>query len=226
MDVAKFIEKRKQIKMVAIEGNIAVGKSTLIKSLLNLHGDEFELIKEPSDIWLNSFVSTGENMLDAFYKDEKKYASIFQMYALTTRLQRFVEAITETNKKVVVVERTPYSDRECFFRVQVAKGNIGEFEAKCYETFFNLQESILNFKPDYVVYLKTSAEKCLERRKERGLKEEESVNLEYLQSLHDAHEKFIKEFDSVEVIDGELDYRSDKQVIDSIATKIRNAVCN
>jgi deoxyadenosine/deoxycytidine kinase len=46
-------------------------------------------------------------------------------------------------------------------------------------------------KPDLILYLRTSPEKCLERIKKRGRVEERPITLKYLKQLHDAHELWL-----------------------------------
>ena len=66
----------------SIEGNIAAGKTTLLKKLKetsNLKGYPILFIEEPVEVWETIKDSEGKNILQHFYDDNVKYAFPFQM---------------------------------------------------------------------------------------------------------------------------------------------------
>ena len=116
--------------ILSIEGNIGTGKSTLIKIIENLLNslkngkkpipkefepflikdcdgkyiyDSVEIITEPVDKWIELKDSDGENILDKFYKDQKRWSYSFQMNAFITRSKEILE---NSDKKLVIVERS------------------------------------------------------------------------------------------------------------------------
>ena len=58
-------------QLIAIEGNIGVGKSTFTGILKNTFENSM-IVPEPIDIWMNIKNKEGENILGLFYKDIKE----------------------------------------------------------------------------------------------------------------------------------------------------------
>jgi hypothetical protein len=69
-----------------VEGNVGAGKSTYL-SMINDIGkcNEIQVVQEPVEQWRNV---NGENLLERFYRDPKRYAFTFQQYVLLTRINR------------------------------------------------------------------------------------------------------------------------------------------
>jgi deoxyadenosine/deoxycytidine kinase len=198
IDFNVLIKKRKQIKIIYIEGNIGSGKSTLVERLQNYNNDEFEFLTEPCDEWISTEINVNDNnnnkqsMLETYYKDQKHKAALFQIYALFTRLKKLIMCILKTDKKVIVYERSPLSDKNCFAKMNQNNGNIDEFDSIVYYEIFNFFNKLTNLiKPDRIIYLQLSPERCLERIIERQRGAECSITLDYLTKLHNLHEEWL-----------------------------------
>jgi deoxyadenosine/deoxycytidine kinase len=72
---------------------------------------------------------------------------------------------------------------------------MNELEINCYNIWFDWLEKNHFKKPDAIIYLQCSPEKCQLRVKERSRSEDVNVPLEYLQELHDYHEEWINNTD-------------------------------
>lgn len=83
---------------ISIEGNIGVGKSTLLQKLSE--DTHFKCVPEPIDLWKNL---NGYNVLELFYNDSKKYSTTFQFYSMLTIFKDRCKTYTE---KHVVFERS------------------------------------------------------------------------------------------------------------------------
>jgi len=68
---------------------------------------------------------------------------------------------------------------------------MNKLEINCYHSWFNWLEDKFFKRPDGIIYLRASPEKCLDRMKERARDEESSVPLEYLNELHNYHESWL-----------------------------------
>jgi deoxyadenosine/deoxycytidine kinase len=164
-------------KYIGISGNIGAGKTTLCGNLSKLG---FTIYGEP--VKDNPF-------LDKFYKDPKQYAFIMQIFMLTKRYESTKQIIK--NKTKGIQDRTIYEDK-IFVSVLCDNGMMDEDQKKTYEDLVTLMfENIV--MPDFLIYLDTEPQDCLERIKRRGRKCEESIELTYLQKLHDYYERFIKD---------------------------------
>ena len=188
-------------KWYLVEGNIGSGKTTLLDKLGN--NDSFEVIREPVDMWLNINGDTG-NLLYAFYKNPKRYSYLFQTMVFKTRL----ESIDHVQQKAYrFSERSIWTDKYVFGKSCIASNKMNTLEINCYNFWFNWLEDKFFKKPDGIIYLRCSAEKCLERMRERGRAEENEVPLEYLKELENYHEEWITGWTStpVLIIDNNLD---------------------
>ena len=71
----------------SIEGNIGSGKSSYVKFLKEkykkISGLQVIYLPEPVKSWEKiKDETTGENIIEKFYKDQKKYSFAFQMMAI------------------------------------------------------------------------------------------------------------------------------------------------
>lgn len=75
-------------KMISIEGNIGVGKSTLISKLIE-YIESSDVINEPIDKWLNITDSHKSNILKVFYENKKRWSYTFQSLTYVTRMDEY-----------------------------------------------------------------------------------------------------------------------------------------
>lgn len=182
----------------AIEGNIGSGKTTFLRQIENLQGDNIQVIYEPVDTWVSSVDSNGKNILDYFYSDMKKFAAIFQTYALATRMKTLDQI--DPTKKYIFIERSIFSDKFVFAQNCLNEGLMNEIEMNVYEAMRSYLWDRFNQTITHV-YLKTDVETCFNRIHQKRKREEESnISKEYLQKLHNLHEAWLNK--SGEIIIG------------------------
>ena len=185
---------------IFIEGNIASGKSTLVHYLKdNL---QLNVIPEPIDKWKNTVDNKGNNILQYFYNDTKRWGYLFQMNAFLTRGQ-----IIEKNKdNDFIMERSIYSDKNCFAINCYENNLISDIEWKLYNSWFTWLSKSLSLEGDAYIYLRTSPEISFKRLKKRNRKEEELISLEYLKEIHNRHEKWLyKKSNNILILDGNIE---------------------
>ena len=73
-------------KFLFLEGNIGSGKSTFLKELQK-YFPNIKFINEPVETWESIVDESGNNMIENYYKDNKKYAFSFQVMAYGTRVR-------------------------------------------------------------------------------------------------------------------------------------------
>ncbi|XP_034253645.1 deoxynucleoside kinase-like [Thrips palmi] len=112
----------KQPVIVYIEGNIGVGKSTLLK---NLEEKGYLVVQEPVSQWTNYH---GINFLELYTQDMQKWAFTFQSMVLSTLWQTQLEAIQQENP-VIIAERSLHSVVKMFAKTQKDAGFINEEHA-------------------------------------------------------------------------------------------------
>ncbi len=188
---------REQRTMILFEGNIAAGKSTVGR---RLHESElFAFIEEPVGAWQKEFAS---NLLEMFYSDPNRWSFTFQLAAFTTRAKTWTEVLAMTDHHSVVLERSIYCDRYVFAKNCYQSGLMTESEWQLYCRLWDWLESNWCTTPDHIVYLRTPAEVCHERIRERGRSEEDSIPLEYLRDLERLHDEWLLDNPDVTIIDG------------------------
>jgi deoxyadenosine/deoxycytidine kinase len=170
-----------------VEGNIGAGKSTfleLVGKRLNA-----QLVFEPCQAWQD--VGGAGNLLDAFYKDGKRWAYTFQSYAFITRVLAQEGQAKNNPHALQLVERSVYSDRYCFAKNAYETGLMSSLEWALYGEWFEWIVQNRLEQPAGFIYLRTDPEICYDRLKMRARSEEAEVSLEYLKLLHEKHENWL-----------------------------------
>ncbi len=203
-----------QPPIVFIEGNIGAGKSTFVK-ILQKYLPNLIISLEPCDEWQNV---QNYNLLHEFYKDPVCWGLLFQIYASMTRIRK-QQKDSACAQIVHMMERSWFSDRYCFAQMLHDSGKIDHLGWAVYEQMWDWYMRNTDM-PLGFIYLQVAPEICLSRLKERNRSEEAGVPLEYLQKLHECHEKLLieKMMDdkvanfSVLVLDGSLNFKDDVAV--------------
>lgn len=177
--------------LISIEGNIGSGKSTIINYLktINNMNNNIVFVDEPVDEWLT--IKSGEkNALELFYEDQDKNAFWFQILAYITRLRNLLETQEKYPNKIIITERSIYTDKYVFAQMLYESGKISDIEFKTYNYWFDTFKN--KTKINYILYVNTNPEECFNRIKIRNRTEESSVSLEYLIQCHEKHIDWIK----------------------------------
>ena len=221
--------------IISIEGNIGSGKSTIMEYLKNNFDTHIQTnintpnntnlkicyLQEPVDVW-NSFTDeNGINVIEAYYKDQEKYAFPFQMMAYISRLSQLKNAI-DKKYDIIFTERSIHTDKNVFAKMLYNDKKIGEIEYKIYNKwFYEFSECIKNMK---IVYVKSNHEICFDRVIKRNRKGE-IIPLEYLKLCNDYHEDWLIQYPNKIIIDGNIDNEKDYSYYDYIVKLIKN-LCN
>ena len=188
--------------IISIEGNIGSGKSTLLINLKKIYKDRVVFIEEPVDNWKQLVNENNENILELFYKDKHKYSFSFQLFAYITRLKSFLNTISQYSNKIIITERSIFSDKYIFAKLLFNEKHLNSIEWKVYLELFNMFSQ--NYTINKYIYVNTNPHECLKRINKRNRSEEANkIPIEYLQSLHNNHEEWIKTTEHLE-IDGNL----------------------
>ena len=170
--------------IISIEGNIGSGKTTIIKELKSLDNDKVVFVDEPVNEWLN-IKSNGKNALELFYEDQDKNSFWFQVLAYITRLRNLLETIKKNPNKIIITERSIYTDKYVFAQMLFDSGKISDIEFQTYNYWFDTFKSQTSI--DIILYVNTEPEECMNRIKTRNRSEESNVELDYLKDCHNKH---------------------------------------
>jgi deoxyadenosine/deoxycytidine kinase len=218
--------------IISIEGNIGVGKSTFINILKNLWPD-CETVSEPVEIWKNLTDEDGKNILQIFYEDITRWAYSFQNVACITRMMKMEEAIKNSDKKYIFLDRSLGTDKHVFEKMLHDDGKINEIEHSMYNLWCDFYYKYVRSQNEMVyIYLKSTPSVCVDRIKKRGRKEEESITSEYLEGLNKYHDDWLldSETEKVIVLDCDEEFESDinKQylMIETLKNKLEKLLSN
>jgi deoxyguanosine kinase len=183
-------KKKKVPILISVDGNIGVGKSTLV-DVLKKELNNIDYLQEPVDIWLN-LKDNEENILDKFYKDQRRWSYTFQNLAFITRMELIVDKILKSKKTFIISDRCMESDKNVFAKILRNDGYLSDIEWNMYNKWNNLYNKYfcINNRIN-IIYLRCDPEISYDRIKKRGRDEEKNITLEYLKKIHNAHEEWL-----------------------------------
>jgi deoxyadenosine/deoxycytidine kinase len=210
--------------LIAIEGNIGAGKSTFI-NILKENIDNCSTVDEPVEMWKKITDSDDKNILQKFYEDMPRWAYSFQNVACITRIIKIQDAIINSSKQILFLDRSLGTDKYIFEKMLYDDKIINEMEHQMYNLWCDLYEKYINNNNNiFYIYLKCEPEISLNRIKKRGRVEEESISLEYLKKINKYHDEWLLNKDNVIIIDCNKDFENDlenqNKIIDKIKTQI------
>ena len=184
-----FEMNSKKVILVSLEGNIGSGKSTLLRQLKEAE-PSWIFVDEPVDSWMSIRNSDGENLLEAFYKDKKRWSYTFQNAAVLTRGMMIKDAIekVELSDKptVIVMERCIETDRKVFATMLEEDGFLNGIEWELYNRWYSFLSGMVP-PMDAYIWVDTPAKICADRIVKRNRHGEEGIPLSYLEELDKAH---------------------------------------
>jgi 2-amino-4-hydroxy-6-hydroxymethyldihydropteridine diphosphokinase len=168
-------------QLISIAGIIGVGKTTLAEKLSQIFGSE--IILEPYDT--NPF-------LPAVYAGNKSLALDSQLYFLTNRLKQLSPDNLEKGRIVI-------SDYIFSKEMIYAKRLLDAQQFSLYEEIYSrLYDKVV--LPVLVIYLRDSAEKCLDRIHQRKRPYEQRIRTDFLNSLDADHQQLFNHWKTCPVI--------------------------
>ncbi|CAL1544077.1 unnamed protein product [Lymnaea stagnalis] len=211
--------------VVCVEGNIGCGKTTLLNYFKTHYN--FEVLAEPVEKWRDV---QGLNALDLMYKDPQRWGMTLQTYIQLTMLQAHIKAQTNVENSssqfpITLMERSIYSANHCFVDNLYQRGIMPEFEHIILSEWFDWIVSTQGIQVPLFVYIRTDPEVVYERIKERCRSEEQSIELDYLRTIHQLHEDWLiknKKYSSqdVLVVDGNRSLEEMPVIMDQLKDRI------
>ena len=194
------------MRIIVVQGNIGSGKSTFVDKLKTRYAERKDIcfLQEPVNEWLTIKDKHGVNILENYYKDQPKYAFMFQMMAYISRLTILKRAIESNQYKYIITERCLNTDRNVFCKMLYDDGLIEDIGYQIYNKWFD--EFIKFEMVDYIhIYLKTDPI-ISKKRVDKRARAEESIPIEYLTKCHEYHDKWLLTTDQkVVLIDSNQD---------------------
>lgn len=192
-------------RLLCVEGGIGVGKSTALYALRQLFDDDDSVVfvDEPVAAWERV------GLLPALYSGEVSRAT-FQLTALGSRFGPLQRAVRRPGTRLVICERSPYTDYHVFAKCNLAAGSV---DRRAYELVYS---ELLRCLPPNLqatfVYLKAPADLLAQRIERRGREAEtrrwgngaQPLPLSYLAALECAHDAYFEGLQAQQVyrVDG------------------------
>ena len=174
----------KRYPYIAIEGNIGVGKTSLVKRYAE-HVNAKAFYEQFDD---NPF-------LPKFYQNPEKYAFPLEMSFLAERYHQVKKELQSGDLFHETIISDYYFPKSLIF----AKINLPEEEFSLYKNLFTIIHNQLP-KPSLFVYLYAENEYLLSNIKKRGRTYEQSISDAYLLSIHVGYMEFIKQITDFPVL--------------------------
>ena len=162
-----------QLKHIAIEGPIGVGKTTLARSLAdNLQAN---LILE--QIEDNPFIGL-------FYEDPQRHALPVQLSFLFSRLRQWQALHQQDLFHQGIVTDYIFAKDRLFATVTLSDEELALYDQVLHAVVVDLP------KPDLVIYLQSDADVIMNRIRQRGRDFERHLGADYLRSIIAAYDRF------------------------------------
>ena len=165
-----------QLHLLAIEGNIGVGKTTLARKI----SEEFN-----AKLVLERFADNP--FLPKFYADQARYAFPLEMSFLADRYQQY----SDDTRQFDLFKKFMVSDYDIFKSLIFAKVTLGPEEYALYRKLFNFMYKEVK-KPDLYIYLHQETQRLLENIRKRGRDYEQQIPPQYLDQINKGYVEFLK----------------------------------
>lgn len=190
-----------------LEGNIGAGKSTLIERLKHTTFNKPHYIMlEPVDKWMATKPNPDQpSLFELYYNDKKRYAFMFQMFALQSRMEHLDSIIRQYPSHVIICERCFLTDYEIFAKMLHDQKYISDAEYFVYKSWYDFMMHTMKPKVSGVIYLRADPDVCATRIIKRDRKGEDNIDVGYLKQLHKQHETWLNKSSSaypVHIVDG------------------------
>ncbi|MEX1063332.1 MAG: deoxynucleoside kinase [Balneolaceae bacterium] len=192
------------MRYIAIAGNIGAGKSSLTGLLANHF--KWEAYYESVD---------GNPYLIDFYEDMRRWSFNLQVYFLASRFRK--HKIMLEKPASLVQDRTIYEDAEIFARNLNQMGLMSERDYKNYRSLYLEMTDFLE-PPDLLIYLRAQVPTLVRQIQKRGRTYENSIRIEYLESLNKLYEDWIDRYPYNKIIidTDDIDYVTSREDLGKI----------
>ncbi len=170
----------RNIKHIAIAGNIGAGKTTLAEVLAK----SFKWKPHYEDVENNPY-------LNDFYNDMPRWSFNLQIYFLHNRFKQIIDI--KQGPETVVQDRTIYEDAFIFAPNLHAMSLMTTRDFENYTNLFNTINSLIT-PPDLLIYLRASLPTLVNQIQKRGREYEENLRLDYLRRLNEYYENWISTY--------------------------------
>jgi len=185
---------------ISVEGNVGIGKSCFIARLgadLEKLGKKVHIAPEPIEHWTNW--EGKYNLLGMQYTTPKQFAMPFQLAACISKCEQLLD--TPPRIDILLTERSLDSQLKVFLPALIKDNSITDLDVTILHRLFTLEKRDARLRPDLFIYLRADPEVALIRTCIPKRPEEEGVQLQLLQGLHEIHDKWLVDEQECLVVD-------------------------
>lgn len=197
-----------KLRYIAIEGPIGVGKSSLARLIAEEFEDARLLLEEVES---NPF-------LKKFYESREDYAFQTQIFFLLSRYRLQVNMAQQELFQQYTISDYIFDKDRIFANI-----NLTDDELVLYEQIYSMLDHQV-VRPDLVLYLQASPRILLERIKRRGNEYEKGIDLNYLEKICEAYNKYFFHYSDTSLLvvntDG-IDFVKNQGDFDELLKEIR-----
>ena len=165
------------VNYLVIEGNIGAGKTTFSKMIAE---------DQQAKLFLERFHDNP--FLPKFYDDKKRYAFPLELSFLADRHQQLVEDIGQFD----LFRKFAVADYDFYKSLIFAQVTLQKDEYQLFKRLFEVMYRELP-KPDLYVYFYQTTDRLLENIQKRGRDYEQSIDADYLRTIHQGYMQFIRQ---------------------------------
>jgi len=157
--------------MIAVEGNIASGKSTFLELLSKQH--HVAIFPEPVARWTDV---GGTNLFRDMMEDGPRWMHAFQFFSSLTRVEIAYQA-AKAPASISIMERSLFSERYCFVQMMAEAGSLTQGEFTILNRWFKMLtgRGDPSLELDLIVYIEAEPEVLMQRIRGRGRGGEETL---------------------------------------------------
>ncbi len=183
-ELLKTLEGKECWDLVVVDGVVGVGKTSLMKILV----EEFNY--KP---FLEPVVDNP--ILDKFYYDRKRYSFSLQIFFLNNRFRMIKEAASIGN---AILDRSIYGDL-IFAKMLMEKDEMSKEE---YDLYIDLFENMIEHchPPKLMIYLETNVDNAVKKINRRGRDYEKIVEREYWERLNTHYSDYFKGYNASRIL--------------------------
>jgi deoxyadenosine/deoxycytidine kinase len=202
--------------ILTIDGNIGCGKTGVLNHLHKNYKYPIDL--EPVDNW--------QKHLNLIYNNENSenlnLSNIFNFQVRIWLDRCWIQNKIETS--LILVERSPSFIKNVFIKNAINDNDITQNEADILDYLHNKTNYL--WENNIYIYLQSNPNSCLNRIKKRNRNSEDKITIEYLNKIHELHEKHF--IDKKEMLNNKNIYiiNVENKTIQMIANEVNEIIKN